>query len=152
MRKNLSKDGIRHCYRCDQFKPESEFYKHGDAGQGFSSACKVCEREKERAWRLNNPEAAKRKHRSRDPVKMNARRLVRAAIQNGSLKRLPCEKCAAANAEAHHDDYSVPLNVRWLCKEHHAEHHWNEKCQQRGYSNRTERRHLELRASAGRKA
>jgi len=26
-------------------------------------------------------------------------------------------------AEAHHGDYTKPLEVQWLCKEHHWAHH-----------------------------
>lgn len=49
--------------------------------------------------------------------------LVRSAIKSGRLKRKPCEECGAAEAHAHHDDYSKPLDVRWLCRKHHARAH-----------------------------
>lgn len=52
-----------------------------------------------------------------------ARWLVRRAIEAGRLVRQPCEICGASPAQAHHDDYSRPLDVRWLCRAHHAEHH-----------------------------
>lgn len=52
-----------------------------------------------------------------------ARRDVRTAIQSGLMVRQPCQVCNTSPAEAHHDDYSKPLNVRWLCHKHHAEHH-----------------------------
>jgi ribosomal protein S27AE len=40
------------------------------------------------------------------------------------LHEKPCEVCGATeNVHAHHDDYSKPLEVRWLCSRHHAEHH-----------------------------
>jgi hypothetical protein len=35
----------------------------------------------------------------------------------------PCEVCGNQKAEAHHDDYSKLLEVRWLCDEHHKQHH-----------------------------
>jgi hypothetical protein len=52
-----------------------------------------------------------------------ARRKVRQEIEAGRMNRQPCEVCCAAPAHAHHDDYSRPLDVRWLCPKHHREHH-----------------------------
>lgn len=52
-----------------------------------------------------------------------ARRLVRSAIESGRLNRQACEVCGASKVHAHHDDYSKPLAVRWLCPTHHYEHH-----------------------------
>lgn len=52
-----------------------------------------------------------------------ARRKVRSAIVAGKLKRQPCEVCGASRVHAHHDDYSKPLAVRWLCHPHHVAHH-----------------------------
>jgi hypothetical protein len=31
--------------------------------------------------------------------------------------------CGEPEAQAHHDDYAKPLDVRWLCNKHHREHH-----------------------------
>jgi ribosomal protein S27AE len=40
-----------------------------------------------------------------------------------TLTRQPCEECGAKNAMAHHDDYTKPLQVRWLCRKHHRLFH-----------------------------
>lgn len=52
-----------------------------------------------------------------------AGRIVSHAIRNGALLRQTCEVCGAVPADAHHDDYAKPLNVRWLCRSHHQQHH-----------------------------
>lgn len=52
-----------------------------------------------------------------------ARWLTNKAIKAGRLIRKPCEICGKDEAEAHHDDYYKPLDVRWLCNFHHNEHH-----------------------------
>lgn len=69
------------------------------------------------------------RRRQADPaarLKANSRALARKAIYSGRLIRQPCEVCAATTVEAHHDDYSKPLEVRWMCPAHHHEHHANE--------------------------
>ena len=40
------------------------------------------------------------------------------AIRDGLLTRKDCEVCGR-KGQAHHDDYSRPLDVRWLCFYHH---------------------------------
>ena len=55
-----------------------------------------------------------------------ARTVASNAIQSGKLIKQPCEVCGLEKSEAHHDDYSLPLSVRWLCRDHHAEHHRKE--------------------------
>jgi hypothetical protein len=43
-------------------------------------------------------------------------------VYHGKLKRQPCEVCGATeNIERHHEDYSKPLDVQWLCPTHHRE-------------------------------
>lgn len=49
-----------------------------------------------------------------------ARSAVRNAIKNGKLKKEPCF-CGEIKVEAHHSDYTKPLDVIWVCKKHHVE-------------------------------
>jgi len=59
----------------------------------------------------------------RYPERVKARRLVYIEIKAGRLKRGKCEICKKLNAEAHHNDYSKPLEIRWFYKKHHREYH-----------------------------
>lgn len=59
----------------------------------------------------------------RHPDKVRAHKMVRTARLSGRLKPGPCERCGAEQAHAHHDDYSKPLDVRWLCRGCHAKEH-----------------------------
>lgn len=72
---------------------------------------------------LTRAERIERWKRSVPPEVHVAHDAVEAAIANGSLVRKPCEKCGSTRVDAHHDDYSQPLLVRWLCRGHHLEHH-----------------------------
>lgn len=55
--------------------------------------------------------------------KVRARMEVRNAIRRGEISRGSCENCGAIKSQAHHVDYSKPLDVVWLCPMHHREIH-----------------------------
>lgn len=62
----------------------------------------------------------------RNPEKRAAQIAVGNALRAGRLARGECERAGDGcdgRVEAHHDDYSRPLDVRWLCSTHHHEHH-----------------------------
>ena len=67
--------------------------------------------------------ASDRKKNEDNPLAYKAHALVRTAIKSGKLTRMPCEVCGGESGAAHHDDYSKPLAIRWLCRLHHAEVH-----------------------------
>ena len=70
----------------------------------------------------------RRRQAEKWPEREKARRMTLQAIRNGSLVRQPCEKCTAIEkVEAHHDDYSKPLDIRWLCSACHDAHHTEER-------------------------
>ena len=54
--------------------------------------------------------------------RMKARSILNHYLRDKKIPRLGCEVCGE-KAEAHHDNYSKPLDVRWLCFKHHREHH-----------------------------
>jgi hypothetical protein len=59
----------------------------------------------------------------RYPEKTKARNAVRRAVKNGMLIKLPCAQCGNRESFAHHDDYTKPLEVVWLCRKHHRARH-----------------------------
>lgn len=57
----------------------------------------------------------------------NSYNILHHAINQGKIVPQPCIVCGKAPAEAHHCDYNKPLDVIWLCVEHHHEWHKNNK-------------------------
>lgn len=66
---------------------------------------------------------AERRRDDRHKPKILARLAVRNALRRGALIKGDCEVCGSDKTEGHHDDYDRPLDVRWLCRNHHREHH-----------------------------
>lgn len=67
---------------------------------------------RQREWQRANPE------------KHAAQRAAYEATVRGTLVRpATCSRCPNGSPHAHHDDYSKPLDVIWLCKECHVAHH-----------------------------
>lgn len=48
---------------------------------------------------------------------------VAYAVKSGRLVKSPCRDCGSLDVQAHHKDYSKPLDVIWLCGPHHREEH-----------------------------
>lgn len=80
-------------------------------------------RKRDAGWLSPAAKAARLAWAKRNRVKTRAHAKVKKAIESGELTREPCCICGDPKTEGHHDDYSKPLNVRWLCKKHHDEVH-----------------------------
>lgn len=144
---------MKMCRVCKQEKLESEFCRHPSTADGFLGICKKCDSERSKLRRLTNPlvQAADRERAKKPETKARrhkvtsmwlkshpekrayyrqlyadkkrAHGIVKRAVRGGRLLRRPCEVCGESVAQAHHDDYSKPLDVRWLCAQHHADIH-----------------------------
>lgn len=136
---------MKNCIRCREMKPIEEFYRHPMMFDGHLNKCKACCRtdavknrrkkleyyrqyDRERFVTLRRREsvhASLKKQNAAHPEKRAARIAVGNAIRRGTLIRKPCEVCGTMQSEAHHEDYSKPLDVRWFCRVHHLMHHGN---------------------------
>ncbi len=62
-----------------------------------------------------------------NPIKKTAHHKVKYAVKNGNLISLPCIVCGGLKTMAHHEDYTKPLKVIWLCARHHYIYEKNKK-------------------------
>jgi len=77
--------------------------------------------------RINKKYAEDYLHR----LKRICREATNRRINSGLLVKENCEVCDTnENIQAHHDDYTDPMNVRWMCSWCHAQHHKNLKKEQ----------------------
>ena len=124
------------CFKCELIFPLHFFYKHVGMKDGHLNKCKICTRKDENKrrrdnadkWRIhdknrykNNIERrlftseATKRHREKYPEKYKARTAVSNAMRDGKLIKKPCYLCGNEKSQAHHDDYSKPLEVLWVC-------------------------------------
>jgi hypothetical protein len=78
-------------------------------------------REIRRRWRKRHPELVRERRRryyARHRKKLIARSMVAKALKAGLLVKRPCAVCGKRSVGAHHEDYSKPLEVTWLCVPH----------------------------------
>jgi hypothetical protein len=143
---------MKDCSLCGVRKELSEFHKNNALSDGLTSRCKVCIKgyQAKRADKLreNKPSDWKKKtqdmktyHREwkdkrpqyntiktkewyeKNKDRMKVKYAVKYALKTGKLVKTPCVICGDENVEGHHPDYSLPLDVVWLCKKHHKEIH-----------------------------
>lgn len=128
------------CSDCKSEKLLDEFYDHPATASGKLGRCKECHKSRVRANRAKNRVYYARYDKSRNqtearksrkleydrrrPIeKKRAANAVHNALRDGRIFRKPCEVCGSEKSEAHHADYSKPLDVQWLCFKHHREVH-----------------------------
>jgi hypothetical protein len=131
------------CFKCGIEKSIDEFYRHPKMKDGHAGKCKECNKidvrenyalrreqyaayEQVRYQRPGRRAAAavyQRKTRAANIPAYHAKGKVNNAIRDGKLTRKPCKVCGLPNAQAHHEDYSKPFDVMWLCRKHHLERH-----------------------------
>lgn len=121
--------GPKHCAKCLCTKPATEFAVDVGKLDGRKGYCLRCQAEMERLRRQRSATISKSRNdrqkiwQSRNLEKRAAHILVGNAVRSGKLRRQPCAACNAINTQAHHEDYSRPLDVIWLCAECHMRRH-----------------------------
>ena len=106
--------GDLRCARCRQLKPATAFDRDRRKRRGRDYRCRQC-RAAEYVRRRATPQ-----HEARDVLQkaMRAGKLVKPTV---------CEDCGQSFPKGwihgHHEDYSQPLAVRWLCQPCHGKRH-----------------------------
>ena len=133
---------MKECYVCNQVKVLDDFYKHPNMADGRVNICKECHKhrshlrladpetrkrdnENKRKWHKKNNgifrKKRKQKFKINFPEKYKAQTAVSNAVRDGRLgKASCCQFCdSTENICGHHEDYSKPLEVVWLCARCH---------------------------------
>lgn len=138
---------LKRCFKCGENKKRGEFYAHPETADGLLGKCKECTRADMRNTRLRNLEEYRDRDRKRNHKRTAPRATVRRsygasrewslrnrekraahskldwAVASGVVKKEPCFVCGSARSHGHHEDYSRPLSVVWLCSKHHQMWH-----------------------------
>lgn len=129
---------MKTCKKCGEAKPLDEFYAQKGTFDGRMGKCKCCVRAAVSLHRLLNIERVRAYDRER--ASLPHRAALRAAIVRRWRKQHPgrqaahnkvnksgldkpdsCQSCGLkTRVEGHHENYSRPLDVMWLCKPCHV--------------------------------
>lgn len=128
----------KYCKNCALDLAVSEFNRNCANKDGLQTYCRSCQIMLNRRWARANPEkrrAQLRKQYEREmesggrdtkkspPEKRAAQKAIEFAIKRGDLVRPDeCQRCFTTDRKihAHHDDYSKPLVVQWVCTTCHG--------------------------------
>lgn len=122
----LAIDGMKMCRTCKQVLSVEMFVVDRSRKDGLLGDCKPCKKVKLEMWRAAKPGYNVKhvaKFKRNNPEKVKAHKKAQRALKKGRITWMPCSVCGSANSEMHHEDYSLPLEVIWFCRLHHAEYH-----------------------------
>ena len=114
------------CTDCKLVLPRDQFYKDKKKSLGLACRCKKCDVARREIYRKKHLKfyAEYRKiYATRYPEKIVAQTKLNYQVRLGNITKTLCEVCAEKKVEGHHEDYSKPLVVNWLCKRCHVIRH-----------------------------
>jgi len=116
----------RECARCGKVFTSRLWPSHADVPPTFCSRACVRAGFGDRV-KLHGLYAGRSKGLGRRCYRDNIQERVSRAVKSGLLvKPSACSRCRGGTGRihAHHDNYSRPLEVRWLCTRCHVTVHW----------------------------
>lgn len=144
---------MKKCNNCNIKKKFEDFHVCKTTKDGRRSICKLCRNAGTRKYYSENTEKIAKKNKlrgrkyyatrntewnsknkekrlkyvrdwkSKNKHKVKAHNILMQAIKTGEVKRGKCEFCGNRKTHGHHEDYNKPLDVVWLCSEHHGKVH-----------------------------
>jgi len=123
---------LNHCKECVKsrvklHRAENDHVREYDRYRYYNNEeRKKYSKTQSKQWVIENKDLALQRNKEwikRNPEKHNAHNIVNRALRSKKLIKTPCVVCGNLRSEAHHEDYSKPLEVIWLCRTHHAERH-----------------------------
>ena len=51
-----------------------------------------------------------------EKIRSRCRAYTNVMVKRGKLQKTPCEGCGSEKVQAHHHDYTKPMEVQWLCR------------------------------------
>jgi len=133
--KNKStKDGLSsYCRGCKKLSDKNSYQKNKEKRLEVSKKYRKHNKDKIRAtqkiWRDNNKDKVRQSFLrafNKNPEKHKARSKLNFLIYKGKIEKPDkCSICdSVVNIEAHHVDYTKPLDVEWVCSKcHYIIHH-----------------------------
>lgn len=116
---------MQKCSHCKLFKEHTS--TNAVNKYGISYYCRECSTERMKRYRATS--TGKQKMREvvarsikKHQYKQDARVILNNAVRIGALERpKQCLECKLEKkVEGHHEDYSKPLSVVWLCRQCHS--------------------------------
>jgi hypothetical protein len=109
------------CLGCERKRQREKSYRYRDRIKAYTDRY----RKTKRGLEVTAKYQARTYAKYQEAGKWKVWAAVKYAISNGRLQRTAaCQKCTTeGKVSAHHEDYSKPLDVVWLCRKCHDAKH-----------------------------